>query len=284
MKNTITFIFLTMTLTLLAQVSNVYAQKSTNEADECKETQQGEYCIEFSPVNYKGNYYVNNKRYYGDKTLKLTVKSHSIIIGWDGDGNLITLQVKDGGELSVSNESAIKASNRKLVFNNVSIAIDPIDYDDYYYPSPYNLLPELQRQSGKKPFTLVPNLKYYVEIYGRGTDDELLFHVGDRGKISEINNPRAATAVGNTLKFENRKIGVTSPDYKGEIVFGGILRQLPIKSITIVPYITIPISFPGYSKGKLLIRMQQMIVPEDLILGTTGKSKKSYTFVFTRDK
>lgn len=285
-------------LVLVLQFGNAFAQEKLDAYEKCADFDAGGFSKTFDAGQYKGNYYlIKNQgkkiRCFETRTLKLSAGDYSFHVGgFDGAENILHFKVSAAGEFSIEKNdlkwNSFETTKDAVKFKTTTFQINRREYPGCYFFSPFYNVGSDGGDTGKRclaqeEFTVVPNLKYYIEIYGRGLNDEIVFRVGDSGEVSEINNPRAVyveDAAKRILNFRHVKIKISCSDYNGEINFGGQYISGRENEVTIVPYTFIYI-LPRANESfvKTLIK-GQFVSPTEIAFSTGGKKPKSFVCRF----
>lgn len=218
-------------LTFLLTVLCISSFAKTSQ-ENCVNNPRVSYCIDIDPKGYLGAYYIPNisaNELTGHHRYLLPVGQNQISIGTNGHNQEIHFEVMSNGKIAnISNPTAVKThwcNKKKLIFNNVTVAIDPDQYQGAYYPSIYHRLGN-ELQTGKIPFIFVPGLEYYVELYGSGfSENEIKFQVDAGGNIRNVGNSEAARAVGKSLVFNNVKVVINPTTYAGTYNFAKMSKS-----------------------------------------------------------
>ncbi len=268
-------VFLTLTL-------NGFAQKGGTTDDRCVDQSGRAYCITFDPVGYSGVYFVTNDKgvtvkYDRKKTVLLAIGQRIVQIGTNGYNQEISFTVKPNGTVDgISNSTALRASGKTIYFNNVSVEIDPQQYEDIYFPSIFYRQENNGQRQGKLSFTFVPNLEYLVELYNAGYNDEIKFKVEASGVIGNISNPEAAFARGRSLVFNNVS-AVINPDAFTRNFYIAAKPRTNQQEITLVPNTKLLV-YIADNKGQTVTVKKTHIEPASLNLPDENNAPHTFRF------
>lgn len=177
------------------------------------------------PGDYLGSYSIDfSNSGNGVRTLDLSVGSHNIGLA----GSSIPITVDSNGDVTSGNTAAAQAVGNTLTFNNTTITVDPQNYTGTY--ALHNTA-GVDHGSGIRSVVLVPNINnYYVDGFSSG----LTFNLDAAGNVTSTNLV-AASAIGNTLTFNNATINVDPVDFTGVYLLHGIGQLTGDQSFVVVP-------------------------------------------------
>ena len=202
--------------------------------------------ITIDPVAYAGRWGMNafcgGSSCVGKQTLNLAPGDYGIDVGAGIGPSEFGFTVDGSGNVTVSSAASATGGFETLTFNNVSVTVDPNQYDGNYFLSSFG---EFQSFTGLHTFVLVPALTYAVDdgvfalvtIGGTTYDSGVYFAVDATGHVGTISNAAAATANGTSLLLGNAAISIHPNLYAGQYYVSNKHFTLltGVQTVTIIP-------------------------------------------------
>ena len=226
--------------------------------------------IETDPVNYTGPYRIpKSGRFISVSGLQSFILIPNLQWIIDNSRSNLPFDVDASGNVTSLNPGAAQGVDNRLVFNNVTIETDPVNYTGFYR------IPKSGRfisVSGLQSFILIPNLQWIID----NSWANLPFNVDASGNVTSL-KPGAAQGVGNKLVFENVLVNVDPTTYTGsyKVSFFGVNFSGPV-DLTLIP--TLATRVNAGSQGGTINPGTDQVTPPSLDFTISGET---HTFLFS---
>lgn len=186
--------------------------------------------VTIDPGDYKGPYYYlagnTNVPFYCKQTVAIGSEPDPFLsVYGTGSRTDIYFKIDASGNIKPESIKPSGAASLKcgvLTFKTAKITVDPGNFDGGYILAGY----DPTRFFKKHSFELVKSLRCWIEFYGHGMTNEIVFELNANGKINanSISNPLAISLVSpQTLKVNSTNVFITITN-TNNTVFSGTFR------------------------------------------------------------
>jgi len=150
----------------------------------------------------------------GNRSVTLASGSYQLEFGTNIAGSFLDFTVAADGTVTTEKPGAVTGGMGSLTFANVDVIVYPGAYDGRY-----RLLPTLLFHSGPATLTLVPGVRFTLDLGAAVGGSNVGFDVNPDGTVTSL-RPAAAAAHGNELHFQTLDVTIDVGAFPGAIWLG----------------------------------------------------------------